>query len=163
VSATLRIALPKGRLYQPAVSRFAAAGIQLDGDPGRRLLLPSNDPAIEFLVVKPFDVAVYVELGAADLGVTGTDVLRETEADVLEPLDRIAGIQNAERQVILAGLAEELAAEAADGLEDTLADADGAAEHDGGHCAGFGRAIGEEDPADDGGGMGIGVEVGDRA
>jgi ATP phosphoribosyltransferase len=81
------VALPKGRLYQPAVSRFAAAGIQLDADPGRRLLLPSNDPAIEFLVVKPFDVAVYVESGAADLGVTGTDVLRESEADVLEPLE----------------------------------------------------------------------------
>lgn len=87
MSATLRVALPKGRLYQPAVARFAEAGIQLDPDPGRRLLLPSDDPAIEFLVVKPFDVAVYVESGAADLGVTGTDVLRESEADVLEPLE----------------------------------------------------------------------------
>jgi ATP phosphoribosyltransferase len=38
-------------------------------------------------VVKPGDVPVYVESGAADLGVTGTDVLRETNADVLEPLD----------------------------------------------------------------------------
>jgi ATP phosphoribosyltransferase len=38
-------------------------------------------------VVKPFDVAVYVESGAADLGVTGTDVLRESETDVLEPIE----------------------------------------------------------------------------
>ncbi|MDH4130285.1 MAG: ATP phosphoribosyltransferase [Gemmatimonadota bacterium] len=92
MSATLRVALPKGRLYQPAVSRFAEAGIRLDADPGRRLLLASNDPAIEFLVVKPSDVAVYVESGAADLGVTGTDVLRESEADVLEPLELGFGV-----------------------------------------------------------------------
>ncbi len=49
--------------------------------------MPSSDPGIEFLVVKPGDVPVYVESGAADLGVTGTDVLRETGADVLEPLE----------------------------------------------------------------------------
>ena len=42
---------------------------------------------MEFLIVKPADVAVYVESGAADLGVTGTDVLRESDADVLEPLE----------------------------------------------------------------------------
>jgi len=58
----------------------------LEGDPGRRLLIRSTDPGIEFLVVKPGDVPVYVEAGAADLGVTGTDVLREADADVLEPL-----------------------------------------------------------------------------
>ena len=83
----LRVALAKGRLYDPSVERFRRAGAGLDGDPGRRLLLPSSDPGIEFLVVKPADVPVYVEAGAADLGVTGTDVLRETGADVLEPLE----------------------------------------------------------------------------
>lgn len=83
----LRIALAKGRLYEPAVALFARAGVVVDPDPGRRLLIPSSDPAIEFLVVKPADVAVYVESGAADFGVTGTDVLRESEADVLEPLE----------------------------------------------------------------------------
>lgn len=87
MSGPLRIALAKGRLYQPAVARFAEAGIVIDPEPGRRLLIPSGDPAVEFLVVKPADVAVYVESGAADLGVTGTDVLRESEADVLEPLE----------------------------------------------------------------------------
>ena len=76
----LRIALAKGRLYQPSVDRFRAAGIEPANDAGRRLLLPSSDPGIEFLVVKPADVP-------ADLGVTGTDVLRETGADVLEPLE----------------------------------------------------------------------------
>ena len=83
----LRVALPKGRLYDPAVACFARAGIALDPDPGRKLLIGASDPGIEFLVVKPADVAVYVETGAADLGVTGTDVLRETDADVLEPLE----------------------------------------------------------------------------
>jgi ATP phosphoribosyltransferase len=83
----LRVALAKGRLFQPSVERFRAAGVEAAGDAGRRLLIPSSDPAIEFLVVKPGDVPVYVESGAADLGVTGTDVLRETGADVLEPLE----------------------------------------------------------------------------
>jgi len=83
----LRIALAKGRLFEPAVARFRRAGVELESEPGRKLLIPSSDPAIDFLVVKPGDVPVYVEAGAADLGVTGTDVLRETNADVLEPLD----------------------------------------------------------------------------
>jgi ATP phosphoribosyltransferase len=83
----LRIALAKGRLFEPAVARFRQAGAELAADAGRKLLIPSSDPSIEFLVVKPGDVPVYVESGAADLGVTGTDVLRETNADVLEPLE----------------------------------------------------------------------------
>ncbi len=83
----IRIALAKGRLYDPAVGLFARTGVVIDPDPGRRLLIPSSDPTVEFLVVKPSDVAVYVESGAADLGVTGTDVLRESDADVLEPLE----------------------------------------------------------------------------
>ena len=88
----LRIALPKGRLYERSVALFSAAGAAPAGDAGRRLLIPSADPAIEFLVVKPSDVPVYVESGAADLGVTGTDVLRETGADVLEPLELGFGV-----------------------------------------------------------------------
>ncbi|MEO8226791.1 MAG: ATP phosphoribosyltransferase [Gemmatimonadota bacterium] len=83
----LRIALAKGRLHADALSRFALAGIEPMRDPGRRLLIPSSDPAIDFLVVKPGDVPVYVESGAADLGITGSDVLRESNADVLEPLE----------------------------------------------------------------------------
>ena len=83
----LRIALAKGRLFEPSVERFRRAGAEPAADTGRRLLLPSTDPAIDFLVVKPGDVPVYVESGAADLGVTGTDVLRESGADVLEPLE----------------------------------------------------------------------------
>jgi len=83
----LRIALAKGRLLEPSVERFRQAGAAMAEDGGRRLLIPSSDPSIEFLMVKPGDVPVYVESGAADLGITGTDVLRETGADVLEPLE----------------------------------------------------------------------------
>jgi ATP phosphoribosyltransferase len=83
----IRVALAKGRLFEPSVDRFRKAGAEPAADAGRRLLIPSSDPSIEFLVVKPADVPVYVESGAADLGVTGTDVLRESGADVLEPLD----------------------------------------------------------------------------
>jgi ATP phosphoribosyltransferase len=83
----LRIALAKGRLFEPSVARFRSAGAALTDDGGRRLLIPSSDPSIEFLIVKPGDVPVYVESGAADLGITGTDVLRESGADVLEPLE----------------------------------------------------------------------------
>ena len=57
----LRVALAKGRLYQPSVERFRAAGVNPANDAGRRLLIPSSDPSIEFLVVKPADVPVYVE------------------------------------------------------------------------------------------------------
>ena len=83
----LRIALAKGRLLEPSVERFRRAGAAMAEDGGRRLLIPSSDPSIEFLMVKPGDVPVYVESGAADLGITGTDVLRESGADVLEPLE----------------------------------------------------------------------------
>lgn len=84
----LRIALSKGRLFEPTVNRFRSAGAApADNGDDRRLLLASADPSIEFLVVKPGDVPVYVESGAADLGITGTDVLRESGADVLEPLE----------------------------------------------------------------------------
>lgn len=83
----LRVALAKGRLFEPSAARFRQAGAAIQDDGSRKLLIPSSDPSIEFLVVKPGDVPVYVESGAADLGITGTDVLRESGADVLEPLE----------------------------------------------------------------------------
>jgi len=83
----LRIALAKGRLWEAAIARFARAGMAPVSDRGRKLLVPSEDPGIEFLEIKPRDVPIYVESGAADLGITGTDVLREANPDVLEPLE----------------------------------------------------------------------------
>ncbi|MFL5507705.1 MAG: ATP phosphoribosyltransferase, partial [Gemmatimonadales bacterium] len=61
--STLRIALAKGRMFDLALERFTRAGITLAGDAGRKLLIPSSDPAIEFLAVKPGDVPIYVESG----------------------------------------------------------------------------------------------------
>ena len=81
------MALSKGRLLDPSLALFRAAGHEM-AEPltSRRLLIPSVGGDLAFLLVKPADVPVYVESGAADLGITGTDVLREVDADVLEPL-----------------------------------------------------------------------------
>ena len=86
-AARLRIALAKGRLWEPAIARFTRAGMAPVSDDRRRLLVPSQEDGIDFLEVKPGDVPIYVESGAADLGITGTDVLREANPDVLEPLE----------------------------------------------------------------------------
>lgn len=87
MTASLTVALAKGRLLEPALALFRKIGAEA-AEPAnsRKLLVPSSDGSLAFLFVKPADVPVYVESGAADLGVTGTDVLRETGADVLEPL-----------------------------------------------------------------------------
>ena len=87
MTAPLTVALPKGRLLEASLGLFERAGHRAaDPSTTRRLLVPSTDGALAFLFVKPADVPVYVESGAADLGVAGTDVLREVSADVLEPL-----------------------------------------------------------------------------
>jgi len=87
VSQPLKVAVAKGRLLEPTLALFRQAGFQVeDLATTRRLLVPSADGTLAFLLVKPADVPVYVESGAADLGVVGTDVLREAVADVLEPL-----------------------------------------------------------------------------
>jgi ATP phosphoribosyltransferase len=83
----LTLALSKGRLLEPALALLRQAGYEASEPPAsRKLLVPSRDGALAFLFVKPADVPVYVESGAADAGIVGTDVLRETAADVLEPL-----------------------------------------------------------------------------
>ena len=83
----LNVALAKGRLLDPALALFRDAGFEApELATTRRLLVPSADGTLAFLFVKPADVPVYVESGAADLGVVGTDVLREAATDVLEPL-----------------------------------------------------------------------------
>ena len=87
--APLRIALPKGRMMEQTLALFdrLGAGIAPADWKSRRLILPSVDGRFEFLPVKNHDVPTYVEAGVADAGVVGTDVLRELEPDVLQPLD----------------------------------------------------------------------------
>lgn len=92
----LTVALPKGRLLEPAAELFRRIGWRCELGNGSRQLLVTEDvdptgavgstSAIRFLLVKPADVPVYVEYGAADLGIVGQDVLWESERDVYEPL-----------------------------------------------------------------------------
>lgn len=77
----LKIALPKGRLFEESLELFLKKGILQEGfEEGRRLSVRVGD--YEFLLVKPFDVPVYVENGVADLGVVGKDVLLERKPDL---------------------------------------------------------------------------------
>jgi ATP phosphoribosyltransferase len=87
----LTVALPKGRLLDPATGLFRHLGWRCELGNGSRQLLateahPDDGTALRFLLVKPADVLVYVEYGAADLGIAGQDVLRESGRDVYEPL-----------------------------------------------------------------------------
>ena len=84
----LTIAMPKGRLTEDALAFLARAGYAgpANGNGGRKLVLDGADGRLRFIMVKPADVPVFVEYGAADVGVAGLDVVREAERDVYEPL-----------------------------------------------------------------------------
>jgi ATP phosphoribosyltransferase len=83
----LTIAIPKGRLERESLELCAAAGFCLDEQrDSRRLACQDQSGEIRFIFVKPADVPVYVEHGIADCGVVGSDVLLESEADLLQPL-----------------------------------------------------------------------------
>src|SRR5207245_10357465 len=78
---------PKGRLLEPSLTLLRSIGAAVSEPAAtRKLLVPSSEGTLSVLFVKPADVPVYVESGAADIGIAGTDVLREAAADVLEPL-----------------------------------------------------------------------------
>lgn len=89
----LRLAVPKGRLMQRTLSYLERAGVASAAalDPGRRLVLEVPDAAaqigapLELLLLKNADVPTYVEHGVAEAGVCGTDVLEESDAEVLRP------------------------------------------------------------------------------
>jgi ATP phosphoribosyltransferase len=84
----LTIALPKGRLTDDALACLARAGYVAPAEilGGRKLALTGADGRLRFILAKPADVPVFVEYGAADLGIAGLDVVREAERDVYEPL-----------------------------------------------------------------------------
>lgn len=85
----LSAALPKGRLGEAAYALMARAGYACPGvlDGGRRLVFEDAARGIRYFWVKPADVAVYVERGAADIGIVGSDILMERRSDVYELLD----------------------------------------------------------------------------
>ena len=82
----MTIALPTGKLYKKSVEILRGAGLYAEGlsEPARRLIFEGCG---RFILVKPADVAVYVENGAADIGIVGSDVLEETARQVCELFD----------------------------------------------------------------------------
>ena len=85
--SSLTIALPKGSLYDESAALLGAIGIEIPGDPGRRLTMTSLDGSAELLLLRPTDVPAYVEFGAADCGIVGKDTLWESERSVSEAVD----------------------------------------------------------------------------
>ena len=89
----LNIALPKGRLGDKVYSMFAAAGFECPDilEENRKLVFENPAKRVRYFWVKPSDVAVYVERGAADVGVAGKDILLEYAPEVYELLDLKVG------------------------------------------------------------------------
>ena len=89
----LNIALPKGRLGEKVYAMFAKAGFECPEllEPGRKLIFDNEALGVRYFWVKPSDVAIYVERGAADIGVAGKDILLEYRPDVYELLDLKVG------------------------------------------------------------------------
>ena len=85
----LNIALPKGRLGEKVYAMFESAGYECPSikENNRKLIFENKEKQIRYFWVKPSDVAIYVERGAADIGVAGKDILLEYSPDVYELLD----------------------------------------------------------------------------
>ena len=85
----INIALPKGRLGEKAYDIFEKIGYGCPSihEGGRKLIFENEENGVRYFWVKPSDVAVYVERGAADVGVVGKDILLEQSSDVYELLD----------------------------------------------------------------------------
>jgi len=88
MSSTITIALSKGRILEESLPLLARLGLEPAGDIDRLLRVPTRNKDVSFLIIRPTDVPTYVEYGAADLGITGKDVLMEHGSESLyEPLD----------------------------------------------------------------------------
>ena len=85
----VNIALPKGRLGEKAYALLKAAGYPCPTleQPNRKLIFENEAAGVRYFWAKPSDVAIYVERGAADIGIVGKDILAESGADVYELLD----------------------------------------------------------------------------
>ena len=96
MTATLTLALSKGRIFDETLPLLRAAGIEVLEDPetSRKLILPTNQAHLRVVLVRASDVPTYVQYGGADLGVTGLDTLIEHGGDwagsgtgLYQPLD----------------------------------------------------------------------------
>ena len=89
----INIALPKGRLGEKVYAMFAKAGFECPAlmENSRKLICDNEQAGVRYFWVKPSDVAIYVERGAADIGVAGKDILLEYRPAVYELLDLNVG------------------------------------------------------------------------
>ena len=85
----LNIALPKGRLGEKVYDMFERCGFECPSirEKDRKLIFENKEKGVRYFWVKPSDVPIYVERGAADLGVAGKDILLEHRPDIYELLD----------------------------------------------------------------------------
>lgn len=89
MNTMLNIALPKGRLGEKVYAMFEKAGFSCPSirENNRKLIFENAETGVRYFWVKPSDVAIYVERGAADIGVAGKDILLEYAPDIYELLD----------------------------------------------------------------------------
>jgi len=89
----LNVALPKGRLGEKVYGMFKAAGFPCPSieEQNRKLIFENEEVGVRYFWVKPSDVAIYVERGAADIGVAGKDILLEYRPKVYELFDLDVG------------------------------------------------------------------------
>lgn len=89
----INIALPKGRLGEKVYNIFEMAGYPCPSikEDSRKLIFENSEAGIRYFWVKPSDVAIYVERGAADIGVAGKDILLEYSPDIYELFDMNMG------------------------------------------------------------------------
>ncbi len=84
----VRLAIPnKGRISQPIIDLLEKGGLHLQSSGGRKLITKTVDPKVEVLFARPIDIPEYVASGAADLGITGRDMVLERGSQVEELLD----------------------------------------------------------------------------
>lgn len=90
----INVALPKGRLGEKIYDIFEKAGYECPSikEPNRKLIFENAEKGVRYFWVKPSDVSIYVERGAADIGVCGKDILAEYAPDVYELLDLKKGV-----------------------------------------------------------------------
>ncbi len=110
----IRIAIPnKGRLYEPTISIFKDAGLPISGGAeSRKLFAKTTDPDIHILFARAADIPEYVQDGAADVGITGMDLITERGANVEALLDLKFG-----RASLVLAVPEDSAFEKAQNLE----------------------------------------------
>ena len=85
----INIALPKGRLGEKVYAMFERAGYPCPSikENSRKLIFENEEVGVRYFWVKPSDVSIYVERGAADIGVCGKDILLEYMPEIYELLD----------------------------------------------------------------------------